>query len=165
MSATKDERRDRFVAFHEVAESGASRFIPLTHAVVILARADEFLLVLNRRTQAWELPGGLIDPGESPRDCATRELREETGLSVASLRWRGVTELDLQPGYRNPTRRVEFGALYVGELTGSVGDFESDEVQQVGMWRIDRLPLPLATLDATLLDWWIGEPATARPAP
>ena len=69
MSAAKDERRDCFVTFHEVAESGASRFIPL-HAVVILARADEFLLVLNRRKQAWELPGGLIDPGESPRDCA-----------------------------------------------------------------------------------------------
>ncbi len=27
----------------------------------------------------YEIPAGRLDPGESPADCATRELREETG--------------------------------------------------------------------------------------
>ncbi|MEO0370579.1 MAG: RNA pyrophosphohydrolase [Pseudomonadota bacterium] len=32
---------------------------------------------------AWQMPQGGIDPGESPRDAALRELEEETGVPAA----------------------------------------------------------------------------------
>jgi 8-oxo-dGTP pyrophosphatase MutT (NUDIX family) len=32
----------------------------------------------------WEIPEGGCPPGESPQDCAARELKEETGLIAAS---------------------------------------------------------------------------------
>ena len=47
-------------------------------------------LLLTRRAQGlgnhggqWALPGGRIDPGETPEQAALREMAEEVGLSVA----------------------------------------------------------------------------------
>lgn len=55
-------------------------------ASAIVERADELLLVLNRRQGGvldWSTPGGVIDP-EDPSVLAglTREVEEETGLIV-----------------------------------------------------------------------------------
>ncbi|MFC6724958.1 NUDIX hydrolase N-terminal domain-containing protein [Halobium palmae] len=45
---------------------------------------DDGALLLLRRTDTgrWCLPGGWVDPGESPAEAAVRETREETGLRV-----------------------------------------------------------------------------------
>ena len=38
----------------------------------------------------WIGIGGKFEPGESPYDCARREIFEETGLAVSHLSYRGV---------------------------------------------------------------------------
>lgn len=60
-------------------------------AAVILPVLDDgrIVMVSNVRPAAGdtllELPAGTIDPPESPRECAERELTEETGYRAASL--------------------------------------------------------------------------------
>jgi 8-oxo-dGTP diphosphatase len=39
----------------------------------------------------WSTPGGHLNFGEDPSDCARREVAEETGLSVTHVRFLGVT--------------------------------------------------------------------------
>lgn len=42
--------------------------------------AIEIVLIRPRGTDRWQLPKGLVDPGESPDVTAVREVREETGI-------------------------------------------------------------------------------------
>ncbi len=60
-------------AAHEVTSVFA--FVRDSRARVLLTRVD-------RPGRGWEVPGGHVDSGESPRAAAARELAEETGLAV-----------------------------------------------------------------------------------
>ena len=51
---------------------------------IMLVNADGHVFVGQRTdstADAWQMPQGGIDPGETPRDAALRELGEETGVS------------------------------------------------------------------------------------
>ncbi|MEM7422994.1 MAG: RNA pyrophosphohydrolase [Pseudomonadota bacterium] len=40
---------------------------------------------IDSAANAWQMPQGGIDPGETPRDAALRELTEETGVPAAEV--------------------------------------------------------------------------------
>lgn len=57
------------------------------HISGVVLRNDNgnFLLVQEAKPSAyglWNLPAGHVDPGETPRDAAVREAREETDYIV-----------------------------------------------------------------------------------
>jgi len=66
-----------------VLESGSwVNVIPLTPAQeVVLIRQYRH----GTREVTLEIPGGIVEPGDSPLDAARRELREETGYEAAEM--------------------------------------------------------------------------------
>jgi 8-oxo-dGTP pyrophosphatase MutT (NUDIX family) len=133
----------RFVAIHDVPEVEHSRVGQARFAVVLAHRPSGVVLVFNLYRKVWELPGGLIDPGESPREAAARELAEEAGAAVDALRWLGLVEVH--------DGATHFGAVYHGTVTSLVR-IDSDEVAGISSWTTAGHPDPLGHTDAALLE-------------
>ena len=53
--------------------------------VWLLDQLLEQVLLVDHRWRGWVPPGGRLEPGESPRDGAMRELFEETGVDATLL--------------------------------------------------------------------------------
>jgi ADP-ribose pyrophosphatase len=71
-----------------IRHPGASAVIPFLREPT----ADgEILLIKQYRYAAerflYEVPAGRLDPGETPADCARRELKEETGCTAEAVEY------------------------------------------------------------------------------
>jgi len=56
----------------------------MEYAYVFAFRNGQLLLVKNRK-RGWEAPGGKIEEGETPKEAALREFKEETGRGLKIL--------------------------------------------------------------------------------
>lgn len=54
---------------------------PVSVKGVVFNSRGEVLLLKNPRDE-WELPGGRLEEGEAPRECLSREIREECGVQA-----------------------------------------------------------------------------------
>ncbi len=117
-------------------ELASDVYRPLLITFMVIRHNLDFLLVHHRQRQTWELPGGHIEPGESARDCAIRELFEETGQRVDRLDFRAVlkyrSESENHPYYG--ITGYYYGTLYSGELPSPAPFRENEEISQITFW-------------------------------
>ncbi|GAA2400564.1 NUDIX hydrolase [Actinomadura vinacea] len=119
---------------------------PLPLALAAVWDGPRLLLVFNRFRRCWELPGGLIDPGETPYQAAVRELSEETGLDLPALALVGYARFQLVA-----QQRPEYGAVYLGEARPHDGFVPNDEISAICWWHpASPPPGDAQSLDLTL---------------
>ncbi len=114
-------------------------------AQAVVVGEEGVLLTVRAELRGWELPGGVVDPGELSTETVVREVREETGIDV-EIEWEVGTWT--RTGFL-PHRVTVFRCRPVsGTPTPSA------ETPRVAWW--DPQALPTATLFP-----WYWEPLAA----
>lgn len=124
----------------------------MEHAVSCIVFSPDRLSVLLIKRQdvpVWVLPGGGIDPGESPEQAAVREMHEETGYHTQIKR--KVAEYSPRNRFSKPTHFFELEIVSGTPTTG-------EETAALAFFPIDHLPKPMPPPYA----YWIQDALEGR---
>jgi ADP-ribose pyrophosphatase len=114
-----------------IRHPGASAVVPV---VGRLDAADPDILLIRQYRYAadgylYEIPAGRLDAGESPADCAARELLEETGYTAARIQ--PLTTMLTTPGFTDERIHLFVASeLTVGEARPEADEFLTVEVHR-----------------------------------
>ncbi len=117
-----------------VRHRGAAAVLPVFGSV---DDPDPEVLLLRQYRYAaggvmWEVPAGIIEPGESWEECARRELEEEAGLIAGKLV--GLTTIHTTPGFTNEQIRL----YAASDLGAGVAHTDEDEFLQTRRMPLSR---------------------------
>ena len=142
---------------------GSEHFPRVDPAVIMLVTDpdDRCLLARNRRwpERRVSILAGFVEPGESAEQAVAREVGEETGITVAQVRYAGS-----QPWPMPQSLMLGFRASAAGDLEIRVDDdeiaeahwFSRDELRSALASREILLPPPVS-IAHRLIESWYGE--------
>ncbi|MFD7321400.1 NUDIX domain-containing protein [Streptomyces sp. NPDC059875] len=110
-------------------------------ADVVVTTTDGYVLLIERGWDPfkgqWALPGGHVDPGETSRAAAARELAEEAGVHAAPEELTHVGVFD-EPN-RDPRGRYVTVAYHLTVIPGTIVE-AGDDATRAEWWPLNDLP-------------------------
>jgi 8-oxo-dGTP diphosphatase len=117
--------------------------VALAGVGVIIRDAHDRLLLQRRAGThgggTWSCPGGHIDYGETPEQCAVRETLEEVGIMVGNVRFLGITN-DV---FAETQRHYITVWVQADHVSGTPRPMDPEELTEIGWFAQDSLPSPL----------------------
>ena len=74
----------------------------------------------KKKAGYYDIPGGKIEGEETPEQTAIREMKEETGLKIKNLKYKGQMIIEY------PNRIFDFDVFICNECEGKPQDFEEN---------------------------------------
>lgn len=93
-------------------DEALQKFPDINHVLVIVKIENDYLLGYHKWRSDWETFGGILEKGESLRECITRECAEELGICNVEFEYLGIIHYYMPPGYWVKEWHNEYGGLY-----------------------------------------------------
>jgi 8-oxo-dGTP diphosphatase len=109
---------------------------------ILITHKDQVLLIQRKAVHgagSWSTPGGHLDYGESPEQCAARELLEEVNITCEDMQFIAITN-DI---FESPGKHYITIWMQAEYRSGEPKISAEYEVAQLGWFRWDKLPEPL----------------------
>ncbi len=105
-------------------------------AAAVLENREGRILIARRKAETflggyWEFPGGKIEPGESPAECAARELHEEMQVRIEA------GDVIAETVYDYGSKVVHLIAVRAILLDGHFKLHDHDEIRWVTFYEMD----------------------------
>ncbi|MBW2567361.1 MAG: NUDIX domain-containing protein [Deltaproteobacteria bacterium] len=129
---------------------------------VIIEKKGQVLLIKRTNVHGagtWSTPGGHLEYGESPEECAVREVKEETGMNIGDVKFRGITNDLFEASEKHYITIWMAGRHLSGEPVVSADGEASD----VGWFSWDALPKPLFLPLQNFIEGRLYPPSQAKP--
>ncbi|GAA4251127.1 NUDIX hydrolase [Dactylosporangium darangshiense] len=121
-------------------------------AIVRDPQLSRILLLRQPPGAGWSLPAGLMDRGETPVQCAARELGEETGIKLSPEHLRAAN-----PNAVVHTRGQWVDMVFEAEVEpGAELVVDAAEVIEAAWHRLDNLPPLTVSTSRLLANYGIG---------
>ena len=126
-------------------------------SLIYIERDGKYLMLHRTKKEndinagKWIGVGGKFERGESPEECAIREAREETGLTLLSPAFRGIVTFlcdRCPPEYMHLFTCTGFTGTLRDCDEGELAWIEKDRVPSLPLWEGDRIFLSLLAKDA-----------------
>jgi ADP-ribose pyrophosphatase YjhB (NUDIX family) len=99
--------------------------------------SENKILLVKERGNGWTLPGGWVDPGESPSEAAVRETKEESGYDVNAAKLMAIYDRDRHA--HPPCPFHVYKLIFLCDLVGGSAK-TSLETEAVCFFSEDELP-------------------------
>jgi len=131
-------------------------------ATLVFVIRDGQVLLIDKKTGLGKgkvnAPGGKVDPGETPRECAVRELQEELAITVSGLHYCGQHRFQFVDGYS-----IHVWVYCASEFTGTPTEsrearpfwVELDAIPFDRMWEDDGLWIPMLLRGEKFTSRWL----------
>lgn len=144
---TKQNNGFELIEFIEMNEMELDPYHSLSGSYAIIEMNGSYLLGYNSMRQQWEVPAGKREKGETPLDCAQRELLEETGQFVEDLKFIGLARV------RNILNDAEkFNPIYYSTVSTLHPFQQNEETTEIRLWNLKEA-LHIDQVDLAILEF------------
>ncbi|WP_409276182.1 NUDIX domain-containing protein [Neobacillus sp. SCS-31] len=133
---------------NNIKETSLNEYQPLAGSFAVLKCEGKYLLCYNTLRRQWELPSGRRESNETPKECAIRELYEETGQYVTNLDFQGLLKVK-----NTLNGNIKYNPIYFTTIEQLQPFKQNEETSKIKLWDLVEKIDYIDSVDVKIFDY------------